>query len=317
LAGSFGMGMTGALGIGSMTGLSGIASAIGLGPGTTATTAAAAAPGIASGIGANTGAAVGAAVGAAGPAANAAAADVGSGIGASLGSGASSASSTGAAGQGGAAAGNAGATGASSGDGADSGSPSRKTTKTGLELGQGLVVGMRASEPSVAQAGASMANASVSAANAAMTTAATNSAAQTAYNTALAGGFGAGLIAASNGVTPIAQDYGLMLGYSWAENVVTGAQNVLKSADFTALTTPKFGSQLAQANLGKLGLLPPAGSGAEYYTTTSGSAGMVQMAPITVNNTVMLDGQVIDAKMDTKINTAFNDFANSIPMQRG
>jgi hypothetical protein len=175
-------------------------------------------------------------------------------------------------------------------------------------MGEGLAVGLHASEGMAAQAGASMASSAVSAA--------TNGVAQTDYNTALAGGFGAGLIAAANGVTPIAQDYGLMIGYSWAENVVTGAQNVLKSADFTALTVPKFQSALAQANLGKLDLLPPAGSGAEYYTTTSGSAGMVQMPPITVTNTVMLDGQVIDAKVNTQINTSMNNLATSIGAQR-
>jgi hypothetical protein len=314
------LGMGGPLGVGGLSGLSGIASAVGLGPGTAAAVASAAAPGIASGIGAATGAGISAAA----PATNAAAADVGAGIGSSLGAGAGSAASQGNAATGGASAGDAGASGTGSGPGADSSSPSRKSYKVGLWIGEGLVVGMKESEPSVAQAGASVGRAGVDATSEAVNQAAggavaamTDSAAQAVYNTELAGGFGAGLIAASNGVTPIAQDYGLLIGYSWAENVVTGAQNVFQSSQFQALTVPKFSSALAQSSLGALGLLPPAGSGAQYYTTTSGSAGMVAMPPITVTNTVMLDGQVIDAKVNTQINTAMNDLANSIPNQRG
>jgi hypothetical protein len=112
-----------------------------------------------------------------------------------------------------------------------------------------------------------------------------NTIAQFNYNSELAGAFGAGLVAAANGVTPIAQDHGLMIGYVFAENIVTGAQNVLQSAAFADLVVPAFKSALAQADLGKLGLLPPAGRGAQYYTTTSGSAGMVSMTPV-VNTTV-------------------------------
>ena len=325
------LGMSGPLGLGSMTGLSGIASAIGLGPGSTAPSigaeglgagfGSAAAAGIS---GAGLGAVAGAAVGAMGPAANAAAADVGSGIGASLGSGAGSAASTGNAGQGGAAAGDAGASGTGSGPGADSQSPSRKSYQVGLWIGEGLVVGMRESEPSVAKAGASVGRAGVDGANnviaataGSAVAAAANSVSQAMYDTELAGGFGAGLIAASNGVMPIAQDYGLMIGYSWAQNVVTGAQSVFQSSQFQALTTPAFKSALAQTDLGKLGLLPPAGSGAEYYTTTSGSAGMVQMAPVQVTNQIYLDGSLINTTVDTKISTALDNLTHAIGAQTG
>lgn len=240
------------------------------------------------------------------------AAAAGASIGASIGSGASSSASTGAAAAGGAAAGAAGVGGAAGSDGSDSQSPSRKTFQIGVWMGAGLALGQFASVPLVSAAGAQMGQSAVTAMGNATT------AAQTEYNTTLAGGFGAGLIAASNGVTPIAQDYGLMLGYSWAENVVTGAQSVFQSDQFQALTVPKFESALAQATEGALGLLPPAGSGAEYYTTTSGSAGMVQMTP-TVNATIMVsvDGTPLQVIAQQVVNASMISLASSIDNQRG
>ena len=266
------------------------------------------------------------AISAAAPAVNAAAADVGSGIGSSLGSGAGGAASTGNAATGGASAGAAGADGTGSGPGSDSHSPSRKSYQVGLWIGEGLVVGMKESEPSVARAGASLGNASVVSTNNAVSEAAggavsaiTNSVTQAVYDTQLAGGFGAGLIAASNGVMPIAQDYGLMLGYSWAQNVVTGAQSVFQSSQFQSLTTPAFKSALAQTDLGKLGLLPPAGSGAEYYTTTSGSAGMVQMQPVTYSPTINISigGQTIQDVAYQVVDTKLDDLVHAIGAQTG
>lgn len=200
----------------------------------------------------------------------------------------------------------AGADGA--GDGAGAQSPSKKTRQIGLWLGEGLVIGMQNSAGSAVKAGKNLGQSAVDGAVAA----------QTAYNTTLAGGFGAGLIAASNGVTPIAQDYGLMLGYSWAQNVVTGAQSVFQSSQFTNLTTPQFASALAQRNEGLLGMLPPAGQGAEYYQTTSGSAGMVQMAPV-VNATIQVsvDGTPLQVIAQNVVTASMNDLVDSINGQRG
>jgi hypothetical protein len=146
---------------------------------------------------------------------------------------------------------------------------------------------------------------------------AVNSVSQFDYNEALSGGLGAGVTAASNGVSPIAQDYGLMIGYTWAENVVTGTQSVLQSSQFADLVVPQFKSALAQADLGKLGLLPPAGSGAQYYTTTSGSAGMVSMSPV-VNATIMVnvDGSPMETVAQQVVDTSLNNLTNSISAQR-
>ena len=212
------------------------------------------------------------------------------------------------AGQAASAAGSAAAGAAASASAAsDSHSPSRVFMQIGRWMADGMEIGLQQGAPQAASAAAQLAQAAIGAA----------SNAQSMYNTALSGGFGAGIVAASNGVTPIAQDYGLMIGYSWAENVVTGAQSVLQSSQFTALTTPQFGSALAQSTLGAENLLPPAGSGAEYYTTTSGNAGMVSMTPVQVTNQIYLDGSLITTTVDTKVSNAMNELANSINAQRG
>jgi hypothetical protein len=169
----------------------------------------------------------------------------------------------------GAAAATAGVDGATGSDGSDSHSPSQKMWQVGIYMGQGLIGGQKSMIGGSSDAGAALGSAGVGAAANAVST--------FDYNNTLAGGFGAGIVAASNGVMPIAQDYGLMLGYSWAENVVTGAENVFESSQFQQVSAPEFGSALAQRNLGLQDLLPSAGRGAEVYHTTAGSAGHVTM----------------------------------------
>jgi hypothetical protein len=192
-------------------------------------------------------------------------------------------------------------------------SPSVPMSEIGMWMGVGLALGLSNSVSMVAGAASQLALSGVSA---------TNGAVQANYNTALAGGFGAGIAAASNGVTPIAQSYGLMVGSIWAENVATGAENVLQSSQYGALVVPQFGSALAQTSLGAEGLLPPAGSGAEYYTTTSGSAGLVSMAPV-VNATILVnvDGGGLSGSMrvisQQVVDASYENLNSSIGNQRG
>jgi hypothetical protein len=139
---------------------------------------------------------------------------------------------------------------------------------------------------------------------------------------AMTGGFGSGVIAASDGTKGIAQSQGLQVGDVWARSVVTGVDNVLTTADFAALVVPQIGSALAESALGAAQLLPPAGSGAEYYNTSSGNAGMVNAPvaapqPIVITNTVMMDGTVIDTKINTAISSNNAQLADSIGNQRG
>src|SRR5207245_568827 len=58
-------------------------------------------------------------------------------------------------------------------------------------------------------------------------------------------------------------DRGLVVGYSWAQNVITGVSTQIKKADYQALGLPQLG-QAAMAGLAATGLLS-AGSGAQSW----------------------------------------------------
>jgi hypothetical protein len=197
-------------------------------------------------------------------------------------------------------------------DGQDSHSPAREFMKLGVFAGQGYALGMEQSRGVVSSSARSLGAGAVN------TAADAAAAAQTTYNTALAGGFGAGITAASNGVTPIASNAGLMLGYVWAKNVATGAMSVLESSQFSQLTMPKLGSQQAMTALGALGLLPPAGSGAEYYNISAGSAGMVTIKPeVNATINVMVDGAPMRVIAQNVVDASMTNLADLVPAQRG
>jgi hypothetical protein len=132
-------------------------------------------------------------------------------------------------------------------------------------------------------------------------------------------GFNAGMPAAaasissaatamSNAVAAPLNNQGLMLGYSYATNMVTRATEVLKTANFQASGTPQIANAQAQAALGQIGQLGM-GAGSSVYKTPSvamnGAGQTAQMAaalqaavqsmPLSV--TVNLDGQYVDQKI--------------------
>jgi hypothetical protein len=136
------------------------------------------------------------------------------------------------------------------------------------------------------------------------------------------GGLGSGVQSAMDGTKGIADSSGLQVGSIWARSIVTGADNVLQTSQFSALSSPAVGSALAETALGTAGQLGPAGSGAEYYNVSSGSAGLVSMGsnaqqPIVITNTVQLDGTVIDTKINKAISTNNNGLINMISGARG
>jgi hypothetical protein len=134
----------------------------------------------------------------------------------------------------------------------------------------------------------------------------------------MSGALGAGVTVASNGVQSIASNAGLAVGYQWAQNVVTGADSVLKTADFQQISIPQLGSALAKTALGVDGLLGPAGSGGSIpnnLTVTMGAGTAAVPQPIVVN--VLLDGQPFDQKIVTQITSAMGALADSIPQQVG
>lgn len=133
-------------------------------------------------------------------------------------------------------------------------------------------------------------------------------------NTAMTGGFGSGVKAASDGTLPIASSTGLMVGTVWGRNVVTGADSVLTQADFTQISTPQIGSALAKTALGTAGMLGPAGSGAEMAVTPPVTVTPIQVT-VTVNST--LDGAPFDSKIASVVNTTLGKLADAVGAQRG
>jgi hypothetical protein len=92
-------------------------------------------------------------------------------------------------------------------------------------------------------------------------------------------------------------DRGLMAGYAWAQNMVTGVNTEIKKADYQAMGIPKLAAE-ATRGLAATGLLT-AGSGAQSYKTPGNAPGMVTLAPassssggdqtITINHNIVHD----------------------------
>ena len=70
-------------------------------------------------------------------------------------------------------------------------------------------------------------------------------------------------------------DRGLQLGHTWGENVVTGAEQILRKASYRALGMPRLDSMLAKTALGQMGLLNAAGSGASTWKVIENMPAMV------------------------------------------
>ncbi len=117
-------------------------------------------------------------------------------------------------------------------------------------------------------------------------------------------------------------DRGLMVGYSWAQNVLTGANTVIKQADYKALALPNVNSPMAKAALGQQGFLV-AGSGAESYKMPDGSSGVVSLGAGTpANQTIVLqpqhiylDGQHVATIADQRIEVAFGEVKDAVARQ--
>jgi hypothetical protein len=141
---------------------------------------------------------------------------------------------------------------------------------------------------------------------------------QASIGDVMSGALGSGVTAASNSVMGIASNAGLAVGYQWARNVVTGADSVLKSADFQQVALPQVGSALATTALGTAGLLPASGAGGSIPNsqTVTMSGGTPAAAPV-VNNYITLDGQQLRAMTRTEVITALGQVADSIPQQVG
>ncbi len=142
------------------------------------------------------------------------------------------------------------------------------------------------------------------------------------YVDALVGGFGSAVTTASNGVESIANSNGLQVGLVWGRSVLTGADSVITAANFTQISLPQIGSALAKTALGQLGLLGPAGSGAEITNVPAialGTGSPASTAPPQVNATIVAQfgDQTIRAISQQVVDVSVGKIADLIPAQRG
>ena len=136
----------------------------------------------------------------------------------------------------------------------------------------------------------------------------------------MAGGLGAGVSAASDGVRGVASDRGLQVGYSWGRSVVTGADTVLKKDLFQAVSAPQIDSPQAKAVLGAMGLLGPAGSGASIWKSpmvTLGSSSGTTTPKLNATINLVVDGQQLRVIAQDVVDVSMEGLADVIALQRG
>jgi hypothetical protein len=185
--------------------------------------------------------------------------------------------------------------------------------KSGQQMGQavtqGLSNGMQQGQGQVNGAGQGMANGLIDQAKKKLGIA-SPSTVMADVGADVGAGMAQGLAAASASVAPVASNTGLQVGYIWAQSVVGGALSVMKSSDFATASVTGVGSALAETALGQLGLLGPAGSGAEIYKTSAvtispsgSSTAVTPQVNATINVTVgdqpmqVIAQQVVEANM--------------------
>jgi Glycine zipper len=196
-------------------------------------------------------------------------------------------------------------------------------TQNGQAAIQGVVQGLNQGQSQVNQAGSSMAGGlgdtvkkklGVSSPSQVFSDIGANAA------TGMSGGMGSALSNASDGVHSVASNTGLMVGYVWAQSVVSGALSVMRSADFQTTAVTGVGSALAETALGAAGMLGPAGSGAQTYKLGTGEitmgGGSAAQAPTPhIQLTINMDGQRFRQYTAEQINSAMDQLTNSLGLQ--
>lgn len=176
-------------------------------------------------------------------------------------------------------------------DGLESRSPSRVFFRLGQGVGDGMAGGINS-----------------------------RAAAATAATAQMAGGLGGAVSAGSAAARGIASDRGLQVGYLWGRSVISGADAVIKQADFRAMAAPQIGSAQAKTALGRLGMLGPAGSGAQIWKTpmvTLGGTGGPAQPPPKFEFNLNIDGAPIRVIATQVVEQSFDALAGSITRQAG
>lgn len=128
-------------------------------------------------------------------------------------------------------------------------------------------------------------------------------------------GLAQGIESGSNAVTGIANNSGLMVGYVWARGFGDATDQVVKKSLLEAVSTPQIESPQAKAWLGAMGLLGPAGSGAQIYKSPAVTLGDGANTPvISLRNETVVKlnetelGRVLDERIDAAFGRALKHY---------
>lgn len=91
------------------------------------------------------------------------------------------------------------------------------------------------------------------------------------YSSDIIAGINQGL--GSGDIQGVASDRGLQVGYTYGRSIVGGADEVIQKDLFQGISVPQIDSPQAKAFLGAMGLLGPAGSGAQIWKSLGVSLG--------------------------------------------
>lgn len=174
-------------------------------------------------------------------------------------------------------------------------SPSRVFVRLGQGIADGMAVGVGANSSGAVRATQRMAD-----------------------DTIRAGSLSAVVGTASDNARGVASDRGLQVGYSWGRSVLTGADRILKKDLLQAGGFPQIDSPQAKAALGALGLLGPAGSGAQIWKAPVVTLGAAQApAPARFEFHLNIDGDPIRVIATQVVERSFDELAGSISRQVG
>lgn len=126
---------------------------------------------------------------------------------------------------------------------------------------------------------------------------------------------------ANGDIQGVASNRGLMVGYVYGESIATGANEIIQKSLLQGISEPRIDSPRAKAFLGAMGLLGPAGSGAQIWKdlgVTLGSEG-ASSQPQQINNVVevYMDGQQLDARIVSRIDDFAEGLSNEVAGARG
>ena len=194
----------------------------------------------------------------------------------------------------------------------------QQAQQQGNQVGQNLTQGLQQGTPAAVNAAGAMGTQSI---NQLKKNSGSNSPSVYANQVGLdvgagyGNGLGASMVSASAAIQPIASNSGLQVGYAWARGVLTGSDSVIKSSDYGSAAVTGVGSQLAEAALGQLHMLGPAGSGGEIGKVLPVTVGSVTPTVTIAAVNVQVGDQQLQGTIQSVVDANMSGLTTAIGMQ--